>query len=141
MKLLKRVEKSGRRDTARRLRGAISSVFKHAIATLRADTDPTIALHGALLAPNVEGRAAITDEGEVGQLMKSIVAYDGWPSMTAALNFLMLTCVRPGEVRGAKRDEFDLQKAVWQIPAERVKMRQPHRVPLSTQALAIIEDI
>lgn len=138
--LLRKVEKSGRRETARRLRGTIGSVFKLAIVTLRAESDPTIALHGALLPPNSQGRAAITDEQEFGKLLQAIDDYDGWPTIKAALQFLILTCVRPGEVRGATRDEFDLGKAVWRIPAERMKMRQPHDVPLSKQALSIIED-
>jgi integrase len=63
------------------------------------------------------------------------------PTIRAGLQLLMLTCVRPGEVRGAKRAEFELAKVVWSIPAERMKMRQPHDVPLSRQALAVIEDI
>lgn len=66
--------------------------------------------------------------------------YDGWPTLKAALQFLALTCVRPGEVRGATRDEFDLKKAVWHIPAERMKMRAPHDVPLSKQALLVLEE-
>lgn len=139
--LLKRIEKSGRRETARRLRGTIGSVFKMAIATLRADSDPTVPLHGALLPPKVTGRAAITDEKELGELLWNIDDYDGWPTIRAALQFLMLTCARPGEVRLAKRNEFDLKKAVWNIPAERMKMRQPHNVPLSSQAIAVLKDI
>lgn len=139
--LLQVIEKSGRRETARRLRGTISSVFKHAIVTLRAEIDPTIPLHGALLPPKVEGRAAITDEKEFGKLLRAIDEYDGWPTIKAGLQFLILTCVRPGEVRGATRDEFDLERAVWSIPAERMKMRHPHDVPLSKQALAVVEDI
>lgn len=139
--LLQRIEQSGRRETALRLRGTISSVFKLAIVTLRAKEDPTVPLHGALLPPKVVGRAAITDEKELGTLLQAIDDYDGWPTIRAGLQFLVLTCVRPGEVRGAKRAEFDLKKAVWSIPAERMKMRQGHYVPLSTQALAILEDI
>lgn len=139
--LLQRIEKSGRRETARRLRGTISGVFKLAIVTLRAELDPTVPLHGALLPPQVVGRAAITDERELGKLLRVIADYDGWPTITAGLQFLLLTCVRPGEVRGARRCEFDLDKAIWQIPAERMKMRQPHAVPLSRQALAILTDI
>jgi len=141
LSLLRRIEKTGRRETARRLRGAIGSVFKLAIVTLRAESDPTVPLHGALLPPKVESRAAITDEQELGKFLQSIDDYDGWPTIKAGLQFLMLTCVRPGEVRGAKRSEFDLTKAVWCIPKERMKMRQPHNVPLSKQALAVIEDI
>lgn len=139
--LLKRVETSGRRETARRLRGTIGTVFRLAISTLRADTDPTQALHGALLPPQVKGRAAITDEGELGALLQAIDEYDGWPTVAAGLKFLMLTCVRPGEVRHARREEFDLDQAVWRIPAERMKMRQSHDVPLSRQALAVLNDI
>lgn len=139
--LLKKIEKSGRRETARRLRGTISSVFKLAIVTLRAESDPTIPLHGALLAPNKIGRAAIINEQKFGQLLCDIDDYDGWPTIKAALQFLALTCVRPGEIRRAERSEFDLEKAVWHIPAERMKMRQPHDVPLSKQALSVLTDI
>ncbi|WP_346899029.1 integrase arm-type DNA-binding domain-containing protein [uncultured Roseibium sp.] len=139
--LLQKIEKSGRKETARRLRGVIGSVFRLAIVTLRADTDPTLALQGALQPPKVKGRAAITDERKFGQLLCDIDEYDGWPTLRAALQFLALTCVRPGEVRGATRDEIDFKKAVWRIPAERMKMRVPHDVPLSKQALAVLEDI
>ena len=139
--LLQRVEASGRRETARRLRGTIGSVFKFAIVTLRADVDPTLPLHGALLPPKVVGRAAITDEAEFGRLLRALDDFDGWPTIKAALEFLILTCVRPGEVRGATRNEFDLRKSVWQIPAERMKMRQPHAVPLSKQALEVLETV
>ncbi|MGD0762001.1 MAG: integrase arm-type DNA-binding domain-containing protein [Roseiarcus sp.] len=139
--LLRRVEKTGRRESARRLRGAIGSVFRYAIVTLRATSDPTLAIHGALLAPKVRHRAAILDEKEFGGLMRAIDAYDGWPTLTAALKFTALTFARPGEVRGALRKEFDLAKAVWRIAPERGKMRRPHDVPLSPQAMRVIEDI
>ncbi|MCP4408582.1 MAG: site-specific integrase, partial [Gammaproteobacteria bacterium] len=138
---LRRIERSGRRETARRLRGTIGSVFKYAIVTLRAESNPTIPLHGALLPPKVVGRAAIASEREFGKLLQTIDEYDGWPTITAALKFLALTCVRPGEVRLATRSEFDLKSAVWSIPPERMKMRQPHDVPLSKQALAVLNDI
>jgi Cu(I)-responsive transcriptional regulator len=65
----------------------------------------------------------------------------GWPTLKAALQFLTLTCVRPGEVRGAARDEFDRNKTVWHIPAERMKMRAPHDVPLSKQVLRVLEEV
>ena len=139
--LLKRVEKSGRRETARRLRGIIGSVFRLAIVTLRATTDPTYALRGALLRPNTKSRAAITDEAEFGGLLRSIDAFDGWPTLGAALKFSALTFARPGEVRGAKRSEIDRNRAVWRIAAERTKTRKPHDVPLSRQALAVLEDV
>lgn len=141
LQLLQKIEKSGRRETARRLRGVISSVFRLAIVTLRADTDPTRALKGALQPPKTNGRAAITDETQFGGLLVAIDEYDGWPTLKAALQFLALTCVRPGEVRGAVRGEFDRERAVWHIPAERMKMRTSHDVPLSKQALRVLDEV
>ncbi len=139
--LLKRIEASGRRETARRLRGLIGSVFRYAIVTLRAKSDPTLAIHGALLAPKVKHRAAILDEKELGGLMRAIDGYDGWPTVRAALKFTALTFARPGEVRGALRKEFDFENAVWRISAERTKMRRPHEVPLSPQAVSVVREI
>ena len=139
--LLKHVEKTGRRETARRLRGVISVVFRYAIVTLRATSDPTTATHGSLLAPKVQHRAAIIDERELGGLLRAIDGFEGWPTLRAALQFLALTFARPGEVRGATRREFDLENAVWRIGPERTKMREPHDIPLSRQAIQVLEDI
>ena len=141
LNLLRRIEKTGRRETAHRLRGAIGTVFRFAIVTSRAETDPTAALRGALLQPQTQHRASITDEKALGALMRSIDEYDGWPTLRAALELLALTMTRPGDVRQAKRSEFNLQKAVWRIPAERMKMRRPHDVPLSRQAVRLLEGI
>jgi integrase len=139
--ILKRYEKSGRRETARRLRGVVGKVFRLAVATLRAPTDPTYALQGALLAPVVHHRPAITDERQLGALMASIDDYDGWPTLKSALLFLALTMARPGEVRYLRRNEIVWPKATWRIPPERMKMRRPHDIPLSRQALAVLRDI
>lgn len=139
--ILKKIELSGRRETARRLRGALGTVFRLAIATLRATNDPTFALRGALATPVVVHRAAITDENALGALMLSIDEHDGWPTVRAAMQLLALTMTRPGEVRNLRRDEIIWPKALWRIPAERMKMRQPHDVPLSGQALAILRDV
>ena len=139
--LLKRIEKSGRRETAHRLRGLIGSVCQFAIVTLRGTNDPSYALRGALLRPNVKPRAAITDEEKFGGLLRAIDEFDGWPTLRAALQFAALTFARPGEIRLAKRAEIDFTKAVWRIPAERTKMRRPHDVPLSRQAVAVLNDI
>jgi integrase len=139
--LLKKVEKSGRRETATSLRGKIGSVFRYGVVTLRATADPTFALKGALLKPKVQHRAAIIDEVQVGALMRSIDEYDGWPTLRAAIQLIALTMTRPGELRGMKRNEIIFEKAIWRIPAERMKMRRPHDVPLSKQALKIIKDI
>ena len=139
--LLKRVEKSGRRESARRLRSRISAVFRLAIVTMRATSDPTAALKGALLQVKVTHRAAITDEKQLGGLMRAVDGFDGWPTLRAAMLFLALTCARPGEVRGATRGEIDFDKALWRIPAERTKMRRQHDVALSRQAVAVLRDI
>jgi integrase len=139
--LLKRIEKSGRRETARRLRGVMGSVFRLAVVTLRAPTDPTYALQGALLRANSKPRAAITEERKFGALLRAIDDYDGWPTIKAALKFLALTFARPGEVRGARREEILFDKSTWRIPGERTKTRRPHDVPLSRQALDVIQDM
>jgi integrase len=139
--LLKRIEKSGRRETARRLRGVMGTVFRLAVVTLRAPSDPTYALQGALLRANTKPRAAITDEKQFGGLLCAIDGFDGWPTIKAALKFSALTFARPGEVRGAKRSEINFDKALWRIAADRTKMRRPHDVPLSRQALAVLADV
>ncbi len=139
--LLKRVEKSGRRETAKRLQASIGRVFRLAVATLRASADPTYALRGALAAPVVTHRAAITDEAKLGALMVAIDEYDGWPTIRAALLLTALTMTRPGEIRFMRRSEIVWASSTWRIPAERMKMRRPHDVPLSKQALSVLRDI
>jgi len=123
------------------MRGFIGSVFRLAIVTLRATNDPSYALTGALLQPITTPRAAIVDEPRFGGLLRSVDAFDGWPSIRSALQFLALTFSRPGEVRLAKRSEIDFANAVWRIPAERMKMRRPHEVPLARQAVAVLREI
>lgn len=139
--LLKGVEKTGRRESARRLRAIIGAVYRYAIATLRAENDPTYALRGALMAPKVTHRAAITDEVQLGRLYGSICEYDGWPTLRAALQLTLLTMCRPGEVRHMKRSEISFPKALWQIPADRMKMGIAHDVPLSRQALEVLRGV
>jgi integrase len=139
--LLRKVEKSGRRETAKRLQATIGRVFRLAVATLRAPADPTYALRGALAAPLVTHRAAITDEVKLGALMSAIDEYDGWPTLRAALLLTALTMTRPGEIRLMRRSEIIWPSSTWRIPAERMKMRRPHEVPLSKQALSILRDI
>lgn len=139
--LLQQVERSGRRESARRLRSTIGSVFRFAIATLRAQSDPTSALRDALERPKVKHRAALTDPKQLGGLLRAIDEYDGWPTLRSALLFTALTFARPGEVRGARWSEIDFDKAVWSIPETRMKMRRPHAVPLSQQAVAVLNEI
>lgn len=141
LSVLQSVERSGRLETAKKLRAAIGSVFRLAIATLRAETDPTSPLRGALRPPKVVHRAALTNPKDVGALLCSIDTYTGWPSVRAALLFNALTFCRPGEVRGTLWTEIDLETAIWTIPEHRMKMRRPHLVPLSRQAIQVLKDL
>lgn len=141
LKVLREVEARGRYESARRLRSTIGSVFRYAIATARAVVDPTFALQGALIKPTVTPRAAITDPKAFGALLRAIESFDGQPGTLAALKLMALLFPRPGELRAADWAEFDLDKAVWTVPVARMKMRRPHRVPLSTQAIAILKQL
>lgn len=138
---LKKVEAAGHRETARRLRSFASRVFRYAVATGRASNDPAQPLRGALIAPVARHYAAITDEAELGCLLRAIETYQGEPITLAALRLTPHLFQRPGEVRQMQWAELDFENAVWTIPAARMKQRQPHTVPLSRQALGILEEI
>jgi len=139
--VLRKVESRGKLETAKRLRATIGQVFRYAVATGRADADPTGALAGAIASPVVRHRAAIVGPKAYGALLRSIVSYEGSPETLAALELLALTFVRPGELRAAEWSEFDLDAALWSIPEEKMKMRRPHRVPLAPRAVAILLDL
>ncbi|MCO5131831.1 MAG: integrase arm-type DNA-binding domain-containing protein [Xanthobacteraceae bacterium] len=139
--VLRKIEARGRLESARRLRSTIGSVFRYAIATARATDDPTIALRGALTAPKVKSRAAVTDPKAVGALLRAIDGFVGQPTTHAALRLMAILFPRPGELRAAEWTEFNLEQAVWTIPAARTKMRRPHRVPLPPQAIAILKQL
>ena len=141
LKVLRRIESQGKHETASRAKQRASQVFRYAIATGRATNDPTAPLKGALIPAKVTNRAAITDEGQMGQLMRAIDGYEGDFVTRCALQFIALTFARPGEVRGAEWSEFDLDKAEWVIPAERMKMKREHVVPLSRQAVAVLREL
>jgi len=138
LSLLRKVEELGHHETARRLRSIIGECFRYAIATGRAETDPTYALRGALVTPKVKHRAALTEPEEFGGLLRAIDGYSGSLAVCAALKLLSLTFCRPIEIRAARWSEFDLENAVWSIPPERMKMRRPHKVPLAPQAIDIL---
>lgn len=139
--VLRTIEQKGRLETAKRLRGVIGEVFRYAVATGRATADPTYALRGALTAPVVKHRAAITDPIAFGGLLRAIDGFQGQATTVAALKLMALLFPRPGELREAEWAEFDLDKAVWTIPASRTKMRRPHDIPLAPQAVAILRDL
>jgi integrase len=138
---LRTIERRGRHETARRTRSTIGAIFRYAVATTRADHDPTFALRGALTAPKVNHRSAIIDPVKFGALLRAIESCNGQPSTKAALQLMSILFPRPGELRMAEWSEFDLAKAIWTIPAERAKMRRPHRVPLPQPALGILNEL
>jgi integrase len=139
--LLREIEGRGIYHTARRLRSTCGMVFRYAIATRRAERDPSVDLRGALIAPQVNHRATIVDPKSIGALLRAINGFDGQPTTRAALRLAAYVFVRPGELRHAEWDEFDLDTAVWSIPAAKMKMRRPHRVPLARQPLAILREL
>ncbi|MGB3417972.1 MAG: integrase arm-type DNA-binding domain-containing protein [Mesorhizobium sp.] len=143
LQCLRKVERAGNYETARRMRGQIGAVFRFAIATARAETDPTLALRGALTAPTVSHRAAILDTKAFGALLRAIWSYDGQPETKAALQLLAYLFPRPGELRLAEWSEFDLtaETPIWVIPAERTKMRREHRKFLPVQAASILHEL
>lgn len=136
--VLRKCEARGIHETANRLRSKIGAVFRYAISSARADNDPTGALKGALTSPTVTHRPAITRKEPLGALLRAIDGFDGQPATCAALKLVAVLAPRPGELRLARWDEFDLDAAIWTIPVERAKMRREHRVPLPTQAIAIL---
>ena len=139
--VLRPIEARGRQETAKKLRGAIGQVFRFAIATGRTQADATGALKGALASPIVRHRAAIVEPKGFGGLLRAVAGYEGGIETRVALELLALTFVRPGELRAAEWKEFNLDAALWEIPAEKMKMRRPHRVPLAPQAVAILRDL
>lgn len=138
---LRKVEAQGNYVTARRMRADIGQVFRYAIATARAENDPTFGLRGALTAPVVMHRAALTERKAFGGLLRAIWAYTGTPETRAALQLMALLYPRPGELRQAEWGEFDLDSCVWTIPAARMKMRREHKKPLSIAAIGILADL
>ena len=136
---LKDVESQGQLETARRMRSLSGRIFRYAVATSRANADPSALLRGALTAPKVKHHSAILEPEAVGELLRAIDGYSGQPLTLLALQLTPHVFVRPGELRRAEWQEFDLDKAIWTIPAKKMKMRDPHVVPLSKQSLALME--
>lgn len=141
LRVLQELEARDCFETARRLRGTVGAVFRYAVITDRADIDPTPALRGAIVTPTVTSRAAITEPKKFGELLRAVYAFDGQPTTAAALKLMALLFPRPGELRLSTWQEFDLEKALWVIPAERAKMRREHRIPLPLQALDVLKGL
>ena len=138
---LKKREALGHYETVRRLRSTISAVFRYAVASGVAETDPTFALKDALIRPTVKHRAAITDRAKLSEYLRALESYGGKAETKIGLKLLMFFASRPGEIRKARWHEFDIENRVWNVPAERMKMRKPHSVPLSDAALACLAEL
>jgi len=141
LSVIQRVEKRGTIETAHRLKMICSQVFRYAVATGRAKSDPTRDLQGALAPVVTTHRAAITEPKAVGQLMRAIQSFEGTFVVQCALQLTPYLFVRPGELRHSEWSEIDFEKAEWRIPAEKMKMKVMHLVPLSKQAFAILKDL
>jgi integrase len=139
--VLKRVERRGHHETALRLRSFAGRVFRYGFATLRTERNPADILRGALTIPRVKHHAAIVEPKKVGQLLRAIDNYSGRPETLHALRIAPHVFLRPGELRQAKWSEIDFAEKVWRVPAERMKMKQPHAVPLSRQVLYLLQDL
>jgi integrase len=141
LEVCRKLERRGKRETAHRTKQRIGQVIRYAIATGRAARDPTQDLKGALAPIRVTNRAAVTDPREVGALLHAMDSYSGHPIVETALRLAPLLFVRPGELRGAEWAEVDLERSEWRIPAARMKMREPHLVPLSSQAVELLSEL
>lgn len=137
--VMRKIEQHGA-EIAHRLLQICGQVFTYAIVTQRADNNPAHALRGALKPVSKNSHAFLKPE-ELPKFLRRLDAYDGSLQTKLAIRFLLLTFVRTGELRGAKWSEFNLDKAEWRIPAERMKMRDPHIVPLSRQAVAVLKEL
>lgn len=139
--MLKKIEERRAFETASRVLGVCSLIFKYAISLGLVATDPCPALRRALTPYNKGQLAAITKPKEAGALMLAIDDYKGGLVVRSALLFSALTFCRPGEIRHAEWSEIDFENALWTIPAEKMKGRIEHKVPLAQQSLQVLEDI
>jgi len=139
--VLRRIEDRGAIETAHRAYQNCGQIFRYAVATGRSERDPTGNLRGALPSIQAKNYAAIIEPKKVGELMRAIQGYEGSFVTKCALRLAPLVFVRPGELRHAEWAEINLELAEWNIPAQKMKMRQPHLVPLSTQTVKILKDL
>lgn len=139
--VLRRIESRGALETAHRALACCGQVFRYAIATGRAQRDPAADLRGALPPVSTKHFPTITDPLKIGELLRAIDGYSGTYQTRYALRLAPMLFVRPGELRKAEWVEFDLDKAEWRIPAERMKMKTTHLVPLPTQAVAVLREL
>ena len=138
--LLKKVEARGAPVVAINIKQWCSAVFCYAVANLRADYDPTAVLKGVISRPKIKHNVAL-EPAEITELLKQMKQYGPYRTTTIAIELLLLTFVRTVELRKATWNEFNFEKNEWRIPAERMKMKIAHVVPLSIQAIAFLKEL
>lgn len=140
MDLVKSIEKRGAGEIAMRVLQRVKAIYRYGVTHQRIEHNPMLDLvPSEILKPRrIQHRAALSP-ADLPEFLAKLSVYQGEPHTINALRLLMLTATRPGEVRGARWDEFDLEAKLWRIPAERMKMRTPHVVPLSGPAVAVVE--
>ena len=141
LKVVRRIESRGALETAHRAIRNCGQVFRYAVATGRAERDPTTDLSGALPPARSRHYPTITDPEAIGDLLRAIDGYQGSPITWAALRLAPLVFVRPGELRHAEWPDINLKSAEWRIPPEKMKNRRIHLVPLSRQAITILKEL
>jgi len=141
LRSLRRVENRGAVETAHRIQQIASRIFRYGVATGRCSRDPTLDLKGALPPKRSEHFPTITDPKKIGALLRAVDDYQGSFITRIALQIAPLVFVRPGELRHAEWAEIQLDSAEWRIPAAKMKMKRDHIVPLSDQAIQILEEI
>jgi integrase len=139
--VLRKIESRGAHEKAQRTREYVGRVFRYAIQTGRAERDPSGDLRGALTPVKAKHHASITDPKAIGELLRAINGFQGHFVTKCALQLAPLVFVRPGELRHAEWNEIDFDKKEWRIPAHKMKMREQHIVPLSNQAIEILQAI
>jgi integrase len=140
LEIVRRVEGRGAETVALLLRQWASAIFRHAVATLRADYDPAAALKGAIERPKIRHHKPLSPD-QIAAFLKALDSYGGYRTTVIALRLMLLTFIRTVELRAAKWAEIDLDGAEWRIPAERMKMRELHIVPLSQQAVELLREL
>jgi integrase len=141
LKALRKIESRGAIETAHRAKQLAGQIFRYAVATGRADRDPSTDLKGALAQPIETHFKSLTEPNEIAPLMVAIHNYQGTPAVTAALNLSPLLFCRPGELRHLEWSEVRFESAQIELPATKMKMKQPHIIPLSIQAKQILEEL
>ena len=134
------IQNRGAFDIAKRALGRCSNIFQYAVQSGIAEINPARELNGIVKAPKVKHQASLKRE-DLPKLLKSIDGYEGQTQTKIALRLLINTFVRPGELRGARWDEFDLDKMEWKIPGERMKMNIGHIIPLTKQVIKLLDDL